>query len=232
MGKNKYPIFLFLISLLFSFSPSSLSAQPRIQVREGTSLELGEIEEGTVIKKNLTLINAGTGTLRIDSVRATCGCTTAKLKTKQLNPGDSTRVAITIKTDNFRGLLKKNVYLYSNDPDQEELDIIMNLTVRNPLECDPVFVNFHSLRLGSRKEATIKVFNRTSSPITLSSLASPDSQITLESSGKIIKPKGYIELKAVLLPKREGKVLGQFEIITNYRNKPIIKLSYIGQIVR
>lgn len=221
--------FVFLLFVLFCFA-LTLQAQPKLAVKEGSQFQLGEVKEGVVLKKQLTLMNVGTELLTIDDIRTSCGCAIAKTEKKQLKAGETTTLSINIDTKDSKGPLKKQVFITTNESKDKEYEIVMFVTVRNVIEFKPIFLNFHTIAFGTTVYDTVTVHNTSDKPFTITSLKSPDSQITLRLSNKTIPARDSGKLIATLTPKKKGQVLGQFEIKTNIPEKKVVKLSFIGKI--
>ncbi len=221
---------IFTIASIFCLT-NGLFAQPKFAIKEGKEFQLGEVKEGAIVKKQLTLMNVGTGTLTLDEIRTTCGCTVAKTTKKKLESGDTTLLTIAIDTKDSRGPLKKQVFIATNvNKDKEEEEIILYITVRNIIEFKPIFMNFHTVSFGNSFIDTVTVFNTSEKALTITSLTSPDSQITLRMSRRKIPPHDSSYLIAKLAPKKRGSILGQFEINTDNSEKKSLKLSFIGKI--
>lgn len=222
--------FFFLGFWILVFSYSFVLAQPKLSVKEGTKFQLGEAKEGAVIEKKLTLQNVGKDTLIIEDIRTTCGCTTTKTQKKRLGANDTTSLSVSINTKGFKGPVKKEVFITTNDPKQSDLGIEFHLNIRNIIEFEPSFVNFQTVKYGSPFTQSITVRNTSEKPITITSVTSPDSQITAKPRDKTIRPNSSTTLLVTVSSKKKGRFLGQIGITTNHPEKDSLKLSYIGEI--
>ncbi|MFC2077375.1 rhodanese-like domain-containing protein [Candidatus Bipolaricaulota bacterium] len=91
-------------------------AAPEITV-DADTYDFGTILEGFAVEHTFVLTNVGDETLTIETVRATCGCTTTKLATDVLEPGESVELRAVVGTTGFGGqTISKQIYVYSNDP--------------------------------------------------------------------------------------------------------------------
>lgn len=111
-----------LIILLF-LTGSLLFAQetkaPEIKVTP-EFFDFGKIVEGTTVHKEFEIANIGNDTLKIERVRASCGCTAAKPDKNLLLPGESTTVEVSFNSTRRFGQQRKHVYIFSNDPKNSE----------------------------------------------------------------------------------------------------------------
>ncbi len=214
----------------FVFCIATAFAQPKLSVKEGTKFQLGEAKEGTIVEKKLTLQNIGKDTLILEDIRTTCGCTTTKTPKKRLGANDTTSLSIFINTKGFKGPVKKEVFITTNDPKQSDLGIEFHINIRNIIEFEPSFINFHTVKLGSPSTQTVTIRNTSDKPITIISVTSPDSQVTAKPQEKTIKPNGMTKLIIKISAQKQGKLLGQIVITTNHPEKDSLKLSYVGEI--
>jgi len=67
---------------------------PRLDL-SSSHLDLGVLAPNQTATRTVTLRNGGRRGLRIEAVKASCGCTTAELETSELAPGEQTDLTIT-----------------------------------------------------------------------------------------------------------------------------------------
>ncbi|MCF8241601.1 MAG: DUF1573 domain-containing protein [Melioribacteraceae bacterium] len=113
MTKVKFLIlFVFIVSL-------SLNAQlvgPKISSNE-SAFDFGVITEGQIVEHDFVVFNTGDDLLKIEKVRASCGCTAAQPDKTELKPGESATISVKFNSANRRGTQRKYVYVYCNDPE-------------------------------------------------------------------------------------------------------------------
>ncbi len=99
----------------------------------------GEIWYGAVEEFPLVISNVGDDVLKLQTVRASCGCTTSKPAKNVLQPGESTTA--TVKFDSRKksgGDIHTTVTIVSNDPDERKLTFHLRGKVRRVLSVDPM----------------------------------------------------------------------------------------------
>lgn len=98
------------------FSGLTLAQQyPKIAVTP-FNYDMGNIKEGEKVTRIYTIKNVGGDNLNIKEVRTSCGCTAAKPKKNNLDPGESTELEVTFNSAGREGEQKKTVYVETNDP--------------------------------------------------------------------------------------------------------------------
>ena len=97
-------------------SISAATDQPKLEI-ENAAHDFGTLAEGDKVSHTFKLTNRGGTPLVIQKTRTTCGCTVAKLATKQLESGASTDLEVKFDTRGRRNRQKKTITILSNDPD-------------------------------------------------------------------------------------------------------------------
>jgi hypothetical protein len=118
------------IALLFILLAILLAAcagsQPQIEP-ETNEFDFGEVVNGVIMEKDLTIRNAGKADLVVETVTTTCGCTTANLDTMTIPSGESATLHIEFDSGahgpDLTGQIMRQVILISNDPEKPEATV-------------------------------------------------------------------------------------------------------------
>jgi hypothetical protein len=78
--------------------------------------DFGKVMQGEMLKHVFGFSNQGSSTLEILSVEATCGCQTTTLSEKQILPGHSGRIEISVDTSLLTGAIEETAHITTNDP--------------------------------------------------------------------------------------------------------------------
>ena len=101
---------------------------PKLLVQP-TEHDFGQIAQGDIVTHIFVLTNNGGDLLTIENVRASCGCTAANPEKNELAPGESTNLKVTFNSAGRYGAQKKNISIFSSDPDNSELKLTITATV-------------------------------------------------------------------------------------------------------
>jgi Protein of unknown function (DUF1573) len=93
------------------------------------SFDFGKALQGKTLRKDFTLRNYGEAELVIENVSTTCGCTAALASEKQVKPGGSTLLRVTLETRRYSGKVERQVLVRSNDPKTPLLTVRVSATV-------------------------------------------------------------------------------------------------------
>lgn len=94
--------------------------------------DFGQIGPDDPVTTTFAVSNPGTAMLEIDSVTTSCGCTTAQLSNQSLAPKESADLTVTFDPQAHAGATGKfvrYVYLRTNDPDQPEVEVKIDVEV-------------------------------------------------------------------------------------------------------
>ena len=113
------------------------SGNPQIGL-EVTFLDLGDVVNGEIVSREVTVRNDGTKELVVESVSTSCGCTQASVDPMTIPPGGSATLFIEFDSGShgpeLTGKLVRQVFIMSNDPQQEEAMVELAANILLPEE--------------------------------------------------------------------------------------------------
>lgn len=120
----------------------SAAAAPKLEVVEKVH-DFGVVTEGDRLTHVFSVKNTGTGTLIIDRVTTSCGCTAAVLKKKEIPPGSQGEIEVTFDTTRRGGDNRKTITIQSNDPANPRSELEVRAKVETLLALEPAFVRLN-----------------------------------------------------------------------------------------
>jgi len=121
---------------------NAAAASPKLEIAEKLH-DFGNATEGDKLTYVFKVKNVGQGTLSIDKVTTSCGCTAAALKTKEVPPGGEGEVEVTFDTNHRGGENRKTITLFSNDPTSPRAELEIRSNVESLLTLVPAFVRLN-----------------------------------------------------------------------------------------
>jgi hypothetical protein len=110
------------------------AARPHIRV-ELNQYDFGVVQQGQVVTTEIPVHNTGSGELSIETVSTSCGCTSAQVEPLKIPAGSTGR--LTIRYDSGvhpdSGPIQRYIYIVSNDPDEPEVEVIIEADVQAPV---------------------------------------------------------------------------------------------------
>jgi Protein of unknown function (DUF1573) len=102
--------------------------------------------------------NVGKTPVHFRSVRASCGCTTARTQQNQVNPGDKGEITATFNIGGRTGMQMKTVTVQTDDPDPKRAVTILTLKADIPqlLTIQPVLVYWQTGEEAKPKTIIVK----------------------------------------------------------------------------
>lgn len=118
----------------YGYLQSATPEPPNIKVTPAL-YEFGAIGPTDVATHEFAVRNDGGRRLEIGRISTSCGCTTAEIDAKALEPGETTTLRVKFDPQAMGSDLSgtdivRVVYLQSNDPDDPEVEVELNGRVR------------------------------------------------------------------------------------------------------
>ena len=134
---------------MFAFC-SFCFAEPKAVITN-SSFSFGTIAQGTVVEHAFEVFNKGDQPLIVTSVKTTCGCTAAVPPGGAIPPGLSAPVTVSFDSTGFSGQKEKTVRIYTNDPNNSELQVSVSGVIESGIEFSPKRVQIGEVRKSDRK---------------------------------------------------------------------------------
>jgi hypothetical protein len=125
-----------LIYLLGLLLAACGAGQPQLEL-EADRLALGDVVNGEIVDRDVTVFNRGAGDLVVDAVSTSCGCTSATLEPMTIPPGGSAVLHIEFDSGahgpELTGTLIRQVFIASNDPQRPEVILEIEAEILPPV---------------------------------------------------------------------------------------------------
>jgi hypothetical protein len=163
--KNKIIIILISIviivgaSLIFYNIQNKSPQPPTISISE-EEWDFGKIKEDERPVHIFTIKNTGREELIISRVRSSCGCAATMLSSDNIQPGKSAELKVTFNPTGYNGLVKKNIYIESNDPQLSKAKITVIIEVE-PIPSPKAFLSNSQWDLGLISQGDLPTFTFT-----------------------------------------------------------------------
>lgn len=122
-----------LVEDFTSLSNDALLKAPVFKVAS-TTVDLGKIKGSTQNDVEFKFTNEGKSDLIIRHIRATCGCTAIQQGNQGvgIKPGESSSIKAAFSSGSNNGKVTKAIYVYTNDPKNSEVMLMLNADVEQP----------------------------------------------------------------------------------------------------
>jgi len=122
-----------LVEDFSSLSKEDLENAPVFKVA-ATTVDLGKIRGNTQNDVEFKFTNNGKSDLVLRHIRSTCGCTAVQQGNQGvgIKPGESSSIKATFNSGSYKGKVTKAIYVYTNDPKNSEVVLMLNAEVEQP----------------------------------------------------------------------------------------------------
>jgi len=122
-----------LVEDFSSLTKQELDNAPVFKV-ESTTVDLGKIKGSTQNEVEFKFKNEGKSDLLLRFIRSTCGCTAVQQGNQGvgIKPGDSSSIKAVFNSGSYSGKVTKAIYVYTNDPKNSEVVLMLNADVEQP----------------------------------------------------------------------------------------------------
>ncbi len=115
-------------------------AQPGAVFPE-TVIDVGAVNKGERASYEFTVKNEGDQVLEITQVKPSCGCTVAEYD-KTVKPGGTGKITAVVDTTNFKGPIAKAVKVFTNDPINPQINLVIKANIKTHVEIEPGYARF------------------------------------------------------------------------------------------
>ena len=124
-----------LVEDFSSLSKEDLANAPVFKVAS-TTVDLGKIKGSTQNEVEFKFTNEGKSDLVIRHIRSTCGCTAVQQGSQGvgIKPGESSSIKAVFNSGSYVGKVTKAIYVYTNDPKNSEVVLMLNADVEQPAQ--------------------------------------------------------------------------------------------------
>lgn len=96
--------------------------------------DFGTVTEGDTLKHVFTVTNTGTLPLLLREVRSSCDCLTTTFESKEIPPGSTAPIEVTLSTQGRAGVVRKTVTVTSNDENRASTVLEIKASVERLLD--------------------------------------------------------------------------------------------------
>ena len=175
-------------------------AAPAVSVPKAEH-NFGTVFQGESVRHVFAFANRGDAPLTVEKVSSSCGCTAALASAKVLAPGENGEIQASFDSTRFRGEVSKTVYLYTNDPAQPMVQLLLKGNVQVEVALEPQLVNFGTVAPRKTVRSTVHLINQGKREVRLEGLETTTPELAARLSAAVIPPGGQVAVELTLTPK-------------------------------
>lgn len=226
-----------LLSLVFAFCAVTLAAyaQPKVTVESGDTYDWGKVKPAqSPLKTTLKVKNTGDQQLKISDVKVGCGCTTTGIAKKELAPGETTTLDISLNLGANTGGLTKTVTIMSNDLVSPTKLILLKAEVVRAIQFVPSqYFAFNDMKIGRESTAKVTIKNTTAKDVTLSDIEATNGLKLTSIKGKktVLKANSQMDLVVKIKATAKGYYNGLVKMKTTNPDFPTLEVPAFGNVL-
>jgi hypothetical protein len=182
--------------------------------------------------KRISITNEGTDTLRINKVKADCGCTATEITKYAVAPGDTTDIVASLYLTNLTGQVTKGINVFSNDSLFPHQRINLNVYVFRRFEVTPKYLVFERVRIGNPATAEVIIKNNTNKDAVIKSVSfDREGFVCNLNENDVLKKNEEFNLKATVIATQKGSIKTDLIIELYHPEEEKIKISIYGNAI-
>jgi hypothetical protein len=186
----------------------------------------GEAESGLDVHGEFVIRNDGDAPLTISKVLPGCGCTTARMSTDIIAPGQQGVLSATVSLKLQKGAQRKEIVLASNDPKNPRTVVYLVGTATYPFSITPERLAFGPVDAHAGASRTIDLASGPKGkPIRVTALEVGDPNSVLAALEEVVAGESYrirVTLKPPLSP---GDFQSFVRVRTDNKNVPLVGVA-------
>jgi hypothetical protein len=218
--------------LALAATPSAFGAgAPRIAVDEAM-LDFGDLDQGMVSNRVLTVRNTGGAPLRILDVLTTCGCAAGTPEAREIAPGGATQIQVAFLSGGVAGRISKMLTIQSNDPACSSLDIHVVANVHPAFALSPPGLELGEIERGKSATRTVTLRETRGRPFTVKGLICSPPELTATIHPPAGSTSVTYRLEVTLSARRQpGPMFGTLLVRTDRTGVVAPALALTGTVV-
>lgn len=205
------------------------SASPRIGCAQPV-FDFGKKDSREDVEHKFVLRNEGSGELRILGVDTSCGCTVTDVGRQQLEPGETTAVAVKFRLAGRSGEQEKVIAVHSNAHNCPRMELVVRGTVLSHVSMRAPSIFFGRTPVGKRAVESTEITTDGSVTFNISKVKSDSPHFT--PSFEVLKAGRSFRLDVALSAAApEGQLHGEVELETDSKEHPKLFVPVSAHVV-
>ena len=174
--------------------------------------DFGEVIQGEMLKHAFGFTNLGSSPLEILSVEATCGCQTTTVSEKQILPGRSGQIEISVDTALLIGSIEESARIITNDPRRPSVFFSIKADVKPGISVSSPSIYFGDVPKGEQITREVVLTVMAEKSVRILSADSSDESVVVRLGS--VPDSGGKKIKLIATHTGDGKIGYRSETIT------------------
>lgn len=212
------------------------SSGPPVIVFEGPTYDFGTAYQDEVVNHIYTFRNRGKSDLKIENTKTSCGCTAVVKSRDVIPPGETGEIEVNYSVRKARGASSKTITVFSNDPQNPSIQLVIKGQVLTAYETDPATgsIRFAPLVKGQKAVQTFRIQSSAKSEFRVLSVTKQNQNPRLSTSVEDA-PRNGIPGQLIRIELDGDEPLGRFSdklvVVTDLDRAQTITIPIYGEVV-
>lgn len=228
---KKHAITVLALSFLFLASPAH--AAPVMEL-SSASWNMGAIFQWTNPFTQVTIRNKGDQDLLVNDVKASCGCTAVIISDKVIKPGGEGTLRIEFSSSSYRGRIRRDVTLYTNDPAAAVKVIPISGVVKADKasvgELEPEDLDIGVVAPYETRHFSFNIKNKGNIDLPISGVELPPGCEPESASPAAIPAMGMVQYKAAYRPVKNSGPIDEDVVVGLASDQRELRLRLVGYV--
>jgi LEA14-like dessication related protein len=189
-------------------------------------LDLGEIPEDKISEGIIRFKNDGDTPMRIERVRASCGCTVVDLDKLEYGPGEEGKIKVQLNTKGFSGTTRKSINIYMTEGTPSNIRVMIQAYIKPKLAIDPRYIDMQNVKISEGVvKKTIEITNNLEDQMVINIDVNNIKNLNISPLKFELKPGETDQLKIEFKPEMAGQYDGYIKLVVT---EPFNTIKPIG----
>jgi hypothetical protein len=222
---------LAIAGILAIVCTSAATADPKIQIN--TKYDFGTVAQGAKVDMKYDLKNVGDAPLKIGPIHPSCGCTDVTATMNVVPPGKTAAIKAVFNAGGYRGKVTKTIAVQTNDPKNQNVQLVLSGYVQPQVEVMPSNINFGRLAKGKKFSQTVIVKALKPAGFQITGVETHSNIISAGPARKSARVAGAWEVPITVNSANAnvGRIFDTITVKTNRESQGITIIRVLGSIV-
>ncbi len=208
------------------------AAGPKITF-DKESHHYGKVLYGDTVTEEFPFTNTGNGTLIIEDLKSSCGCTKAVKGSREIPPKGTSKIIAAFDTNGLRaGAKLKTIFVHSNDSQRPVVKLIIRADVVKELNVEPPSIAKQLKGFTEEISVPMKLINSSAKAYKVTGFQGDPVGLTvrMKPASFEVPPESTVPFTVTLVPgKSPSQVyyMGKFQLLTNHPKEAEMEVRYL-----
>lgn len=206
-----------------------IERQPDIYFEEPI-YNFGKVYKNEDVEHFFIFENRGTKDLRIENIKASCGCIVSEATSLNVLPGMSEGIIVILRGVPDTGAISKNIKIYSNDPDTPVYSLKLLAEIVEDITINTRQISFGFIPKGKKVKVELGLKPRPGFNLEIKDIISTNLDISIKYK-KDEKENKYVIEATLKDTATVGVLTGNIQILTNSERQSRVIIPFSGEVL-